>query len=98
VVVGALAGFAVARRLRGGWPVSRLALVGLAAGPIAAAVLALAGSSAAGALGSELLAHIGDVGWQYPVVCGLGIGAGAMIGALASVLVRRDARSASGLG
>ncbi|HEY7174981.1 MAG TPA: DUF6350 family protein [Micromonosporaceae bacterium] len=58
-----------------------LALAALVAAPSAAIVLALAGAVAAGALGGEALGHIGQVGWDYAVIGGLGIGIGAAAGA-----------------
>ncbi len=74
---------AVARRVLGDWhrTVPMAAVSGLAA----AAALAGLSFLAAGALGNDL--WIGQVGWQYPVFCGLGIGGGALIGLNAARLV-----------
>jgi hypothetical protein len=93
VLAGFVAGLWMARRLRTGWSLPRLVMIGLMAGPVAAAGLILAGTAAAGAVGSKLLAHTGEVGWQFPVVCGIGIGVGAVLGTLTNGLIRRPPAS-----
>jgi hypothetical protein len=59
----------------------RLAAAAALAGPVATVALLIAGRAAAGSLGSTLLAHTGDVGWQFPIVCGIGVAFGACVGA-----------------
>jgi hypothetical protein len=55
-------------------------LVAALAGVASMALLALAGRVAAGSLGIGLLAGIGQVGWQFPVISGVGIAFGSIIG------------------
>ena len=64
-------------------PVGRgsLAIAAVVSAPVAGVVLGLAGYLAAGALGSDALASIGQVGWDYAIIGGLGIGLGAAAGA-----------------
>ncbi|HEU0240452.1 MAG TPA: DUF6350 family protein [Micromonosporaceae bacterium] len=64
-------------------PVGRgsLAIAAVVSAPVAGLVLGLAGYLAAGALGSDALASIGQVGWDYAIIGGLGIGLGAAAGA-----------------
>jgi hypothetical protein len=91
VLAGAAAAWLSARRhgdRPAGTPGTALAGAALA-GPAAAVALALAGYVAAGSLGSKLLTHTGEVGWQFPVVCGIGIGIGAAVGSIAYRLTRR---------
>ncbi|HKD98983.1 MAG TPA: DUF6350 family protein [Micromonosporaceae bacterium] len=68
-----------------------LPLVGAAvlSAAAAAGVFAAVGYLAAGALGSRALASTGQVGWEYAVIAGVGVGFGAMIGAFVTTLVRR---------
>jgi Family of unknown function (DUF6350) len=82
VAAGVVAGILVARRMRRPQALWRLAVAGLCAGPAAAIGLWIAGDVAAGSLGSKLLAHTGDVGWQFSIVAGLGITVGALLGTL----------------
>jgi hypothetical protein len=89
VLAGAVAGLLVARRTRvASLAASRVAAVSIMAGPVAAVGLALAGYVAAGSLGTKLLAHTGEIGWQFPAVCGAAIALGALIGSAAYRLIR----------
>jgi hypothetical protein len=82
VLAGAIAGIVMVRRPGGvglsGWGLTGAAALG---GPIAGVVLAGVGWAAAGSLGSKLLSRTGDVGWQFPIVCAIGIACGAALGA-----------------
>jgi Family of unknown function (DUF6350) len=68
----------VAPRLSAKWRLTMLAAA--LAGVSSALLLALAGRVAAGSLGIGLLADMGQVGWQFPVIAGVGIGLGSLIG------------------
>ena len=90
VIAGLVAGVLLARRARteaergdGRRSLGRGALVGatLLAAPAAAIVLAVIGFAGAGALGGGTLANTGQVGWEFAVIGGLGIGVGALVGA-----------------
>jgi len=59
-----------------------LAAAASIAAPVAAVMLAVVGVAAAGSLGADALAHTGEVGWEFAVIGGLGIGIGAAAGAL----------------
>jgi hypothetical protein len=67
---------AVARRVLGDW--RRILPMAVVAGLVTAAGLAALSFLAAGSLGTDLL--IGQVGWQYPAITGIGVGAGVLIG------------------
>lgn len=54
-------------------------------GVVSGALLAASGYLAAGSLGTGLLAHTGQVGWQFAVVSGVGIALGATLGAATAV-------------
>jgi hypothetical protein len=88
VLAGAAAAWLCARR-REDRPASTALAGVILAGPTAAVALGVAGYIAAGSLGSKLLTHTGEVGWQFPIVCGIGIGLGAVIGSIAYRLIRR---------
>ena len=91
VLSGGIAGLLVARRpalaTLDAW---RLLAAAALAGPAAAIGLAIAGYVASGSLGSKLLAHTGEVGWQFPVVAGAGIALGGMAGMVFTRVVRRS--------
>jgi hypothetical protein len=67
---------AVARRVLGDW--RRIVPMAVVAGLVTAAGLAALSFLAAGSLGTDLL--IGQVGWQYPAISGIGVGAGVLMG------------------
>jgi Family of unknown function (DUF6350) len=84
LIAGLVAGVLLMRRARtrstppGGRGV--LAGAALLAAPIGAIVLAVVGFAAAGALGGSALANTGQVGWEFALIGGLGIGIGALAG------------------
>jgi hypothetical protein len=84
VLAGACAGLLVMRkrgvrpRVLAAWPMAML--VAAEAGVASGVSLSLAGLAASGSLGVGLLSDMGQVGWQFPVIAGLGIGFGAFIG------------------
>jgi Family of unknown function (DUF6350) len=83
VLAGLVAGVLLARRsARGGRPdPGSLAIAAGVAAVAAAAALDIVGRLAAGSLGSGALANTGEVGWEYALIGGLGIGLGVMVGA-----------------
>jgi hypothetical protein len=85
LIAGLVAGVLLARRARSGAEQSadrgRLAGATLLTAPIAAVVLAAIGFAGAGALGGSALANTGEVGWEFALIGGLGIGIGALVGA-----------------
>lgn len=68
----------VAGRALANWRMTLL--VAALAGVSSAACLGAAGYVAAGSLGVSLLADMGQVGWQFPAISGVGIGVGCLIG------------------
>jgi hypothetical protein len=59
-----------------------LAAAAAIAGPLAAVLLGIVGVVASGALGGDALVHTGEVGWEFAIIGGLGIGIGVAAGAL----------------
>jgi hypothetical protein len=74
---------AVARRVLSDW--RRTLPIAVVAGLVTAAILALVSFLAAGSLGTGLL--IGQVGWQYPAISGVGVGAGVLVGLTGARLI-----------
>jgi hypothetical protein len=93
LLAGVVAGVLLTRRSRTGGrrqshgPAGRgsLAFAALVAAPAAAILLAIIGFVAAGALGDGALANTGQVGWEYAVIGGLGVGIGVLAGAQLAV-------------
>jgi hypothetical protein len=95
VAAGAASGWLLVRRLRRNaaaraanrphWPPWWLVLgSGLLAGPVAGAVLAVAGQLSGGFLGDGRLAAVGPVAWQVGAMATLLVGCGALLGAAAT--------------
>jgi hypothetical protein len=84
LIAGLVAGVLLARRVRTRSvpPSGRGVLAGAAllAAPIGAIALAVIGFAGAGALGGNALANTGQVGWEFALIGGLGIGIGALVG------------------
>jgi hypothetical protein len=59
-----------------------LAAAAAIAAPSAAVLLGVVGVVASGALGADALVHTGEVGWEFAIIGGLGIGIGVAAGAL----------------
>jgi len=91
VLAGVLAGALMRRRPQtGAMDTVRRLVMAVCAGAAAAAGLACAGYAASGPLGSRLLAHTGEVGWQFPLLAGAGIAVGVVMWTLPAALIRRD--------